>query len=302
MTLALAGRPPDPSTAPHALRAERLSLGYPGREVISGLDLALPLGRVSAILGPNGCGKSTLLKAMARLIRPQAGRVTLAGRDIHRHDTRQLAREVAILPQAPLAPEGITVADLVRRGRTPWRGALTPWRAEDAAACAAALDAVGLGDLAARPLGELSGGQRQRAWLALVLAQATPHLLLDEPTTFLDLAHQIDLLELLRQRNRQTGTTVISVLHDLNLAARYADHLVLLGPRGLVAEGAPEAVITPDTLQLAFGLAAQVIPDPVSGTPMVVPCGPARKTARNATIETTIEKATQTATKTEPET
>lgn len=254
-----------------SLQTIGLTLGYPGERVIEGLDLALPLGRISAILGPNGCGKSTLLRAMARVIAPLAGQVLLEGADIHALPTRTLARRLAILPQSPLAPEGITVADLVRRGRTPWRGFLAPWRETDAQACAAALQAVGLTRLAHRPLAELSGGQRQRAWIALVLAQQTPHLLLDEPTSFLDLPHQIELLQLLRRRNREAGTTVISVLHDLNLAGRFSDHLVLLGPGGVVAAGPPAEVLTPDRLAQAFGLRAQVIADPVSGTPLVIP-------------------------------
>ncbi|WP_224000353.1 ABC transporter ATP-binding protein [Aureimonas sp. SA4125] len=253
------------------LRAERLTLGYGGRRVIDDLSIAVPTGRVTAILGPNGCGKSTLLRAFARLIRPMAGRVTLGGDDIHRQDTRALARRIAILPQAPLAPDGIGVGDLVKRGRAPWRGLLSPWSVADASACAEALGAVAMTDLAGRPLAELSGGQRQRAWLALVLAQETPVVLLDEPTTFLDLPHQLDVLDLLRQRNRAAGTTVVSVLHDLNLASRFCDHLILLGTAGPVAEGPPETVVTAENLLLAFGLQALVQKDPVTQRPMVIP-------------------------------
>lgn len=254
------------------LRAEDLTLGYGAMRVIDDLSLAVPTGSVTAILGPNGCGKSTLLKAFARLIHPLAGRVTLDGADIGRQDTRALARRIGILPQAPLAPEGITVANLVRRGRTPWRGLLSPWRPADETACAGALAAVEMTALKDRQLGELSGGQRQRAWLALVLAQETPFLLLDEPTTWLDLPHQIEVLGLMRQRNRDAGTTVVSVLHDLNLAARFSDHLVLFGHGGaLIAQGAPDAVLTAENLDRAFDLAARVMPDPVSGSPMVVP-------------------------------
>jgi iron complex transport system ATP-binding protein len=253
------------------LHAEALTLAYRDRPVIQDLTLSLPGGRVTAILGPNGCGKSTLLRAFARLMRPISGRITLGGDDIHLQDTRALARRIAILPQSPLAPDGITVADLVRRGRTPWRGFLAPWRKTDAEACAQALRAVAIEDLASRPLNELSGGQRQRAWLALVLAQQTPLLLLDEPTTWLDLPHQIEVLSFLRRRNREAGTTVINVLHDLNLAARYSDHLILLGPRGVVAKGSPGDVLTAENLDRAFGLAARIVPDPVKGSPMVVP-------------------------------
>ncbi|WP_185985675.1 ABC transporter ATP-binding protein [Aureimonas mangrovi] len=253
------------------LRAENLTLGYRDRTVIENLTLDVPAGRVTAILGPNGCGKSTLLRAFARLIAPLAGKVTLNGQDVHAQDTRTLARRLAILPQSPLAPDGITVGELVQRGRAPWRGFLQPWNAADEAACARAISTVAMDDLTERPLGELSGGQRQRAWIALALAQSTPLVLLDEPTTFLDLPHQIEVLTLVRQRNRDEGTTVVSVLHDLNLAARFSDHLVLLGAEGLVALGEPHMVLTAENLMRAFGLRAQVMPDPVAGTPMVIP-------------------------------
>jgi iron complex transport system ATP-binding protein len=253
------------------LQAETLTLGYRDRVVIRDLTLSLPEGRSTAILGPNGCGKSTLLRALARLIPPISGRVTLGGRDIRAEDTRAVARRIAILPQSPLAPDGILVGDLVKRGRTPWRGFLSPWSAADAEACAEALAAVAMEDLAHRPMNELSGGQRQRAWLALVLAQKTPLLLLDEPTTWLDLPHQIEVLSLLRRRNREAGTTVICVLHDLNLAARFSDHLILLGTEGVVAKGAPSEVLTAENLQRAFTLSAHVMPDPVTGSPMVIP-------------------------------
>jgi iron complex transport system ATP-binding protein len=254
-----------------SLRTEALSVGYRDRPVIRDLDLRFPTGRSTAILGPNGCGKSTLLRALARLLKPAGGRVLLGETDLHAADTRAVARQLAILPQFPLAPEAITVGELVRRGRTPWRGFLAPWAQADTDACTAALEAVGLVDLTDRLLAELSGGQRQRAWLALVLAQQTPVLLLDEPTSHLDLAQQIDMLRLLQRQVRVAGTTVVSVLHDLNLAARFCDHLVLLSPEGLVAEGEPDAVMTADNLLRAFGLSAQIMPDPLTGRPMVLP-------------------------------
>lgn len=265
--------PQSPATPakPPALSARTLSLGYGTRRVIEGLDLDLPAGKVTAILGPNGCGKSTLLHAFARLRPPAAGQILLEGQSLAALAPRALARRLAILPQAPLAPPGIRTADLIRRGRAPWRGLLQPWSAADAEACAHAIRAMGLEALADEPIDALSGGQRQRAWLALVLAQSTELLLLDEPTTWLDLPHQIEILGMLRQMNRARGITVVSVLHELNLAARFSDHLVLLGPAGLVAQGAPEAVITEAHLSTAFGLAARVLPDPVSGTPMVCP-------------------------------
>jgi iron complex transport system ATP-binding protein len=254
-----------------ALKTELLTLGYRDRIVIQDLSLTLPDGKITTILGPNGCGKSTLLKALARLIQPLHGTVSLGGEDIAKIDTRALARRLAILPQASKAPEGISVSDLVRRGRTPWRGLLAPWSEADAAACERALSQVGLADLADRPLDELSGGQRQRAWIALVLAQDTPYLLLDEPTTWLDLSHQMDVLSVLRERNRNHGTTVVAVLHDLNLAVRFSDHLVLLGNNGLVDAGSPEQVITEVNLDNAFSLKSMIISDPVTGKPMVVP-------------------------------
>ena len=253
------------------LEARALTLSYDGRPVIEGLDLSLTSDKVTAIIGPNGCGKSTLLKALARVLPAQGGTVTLDGEAVSAIAPRALARRLAILPQSLHAPEGIRVADLVRRGRLPWRGLLSPWREEDRAACAQAMEAVGMTGLADRDLGELSGGQRQRAWLALVLAQQTPWLLLDEPTTYLDLTHQMEVLGLLRRLNRRSGTAVVSVLHDLNLAARYSDHLVLLANGGVIAAGAPGEVLTPDNLSSAFGLTAKVMPDPVTGTPMVVP-------------------------------
>lgn len=253
------------------LTTQNLSLGYQERMVINDLSLTFPASQVTAILGPNGCGKSTLLKALARLIKPSAGMVALDGEDIHSLDTRALARRLALLPQAPHAPDGITVADLVRRGRTPWRGLLAPWTEEDASACTEALAAVGMADLADRSLNELSGGQRQRAWIALILAQNAGLLLLDEPTTWLDLPHQIDVLSLLQRQNRENAKTVITVLHDLNLAARFSDHLVLLGREGVVAMGPPAEVMQPESLKTAFGLDCLIIADPVAGSPMIVP-------------------------------
>ncbi|MGE7370685.1 ABC transporter ATP-binding protein [Neorhizobium sp. NPDC001467] len=255
----------------NALTADQLTLGYGERTVINALSLDFPAGQMTAILGPNGCGKSTLLRALARLIVPAAGKVRLGGEDVFAMDTRALARQLAILPQSSKAPEGITVGDLVRRGRTPWRGLFSPWSEADAAAVSGALNEVGLADLSDRPIDQLSGGQRQRAWIALVLAQNTSCLLLDEPTTWLDLAHQIEVLSLIRKRNRDQAVTVVTVLHDLNLAARFYDRLVLLGPNGMVAAGSPQDVLTQENLATAFGLAALVMPDPVTGTPMVVP-------------------------------
>lgn len=252
------------------LEAENLTLGY-DRPVVQNLSLRLPAGKVTAIIGPNGCGKSTLLRGLARLARPARGRVLLDGQDINRLPTRDVARRLALLPQSPVLPDGIAVGDLVARGRAPWRGLLGAWTAADEAARSRALARTGLTALADRPLSALSGGQRQRAWIALVLAQETGLLLLDEPTTWLDLAHQLEVLGLLRTLNREAGRTVVAVLHDLGLAARFADHVVLMRGGTVLAEGPAAQVITPDSLQAAFGLSALVIPDPVTGTPLVVP-------------------------------
>jgi len=261
-------------TDAHRLHAEGLTLGYSGRTVVEGLALEVPPGRVTAVVGANACGKSTLLRAMSRLLSPQEGRVVLDGRDVHRMPARQLARTLGLLPQSPVAPDGITVADLVGRGRHPHQRALQRWSREDDAAVAEAMTMTATGGLADRPVDELSGGQRQRVWIAMALAQRTDLLLLDEPTTFLDVAHQVEVLDLLTDLNRTRGTTVVMVLHDLNLAARYADHLVAMVGGGLAtAPGPPEQVLTQDVVRAVFGLESRVVPDPVSGRPMVLPIG-----------------------------
>jgi iron complex transport system ATP-binding protein len=210
---------------------------------------------------------------MARLLTPRGGRVLLDGRDLHRLPTREVARTLGLLPQSPVAPEGIAVSDLVARGRHPHQGILGRWTATDEAAVAEALQLTGIADLADRPVDELSGGQRQRVWIAMALAQATDVLLLDEPTTYLDVSHQIDVLDLLTDLNRQRGTTIVMVLHELNLAARYADHLVTMVDGRIHASGAPEDVLTVGAVREVFGLDSQVVPDPVSGRPMVCAIG-----------------------------
>jgi len=253
------------------LVVERASLSYGDRSIVTDLSLALPEGGVTVIVGANACGKSTLLRAMARLLRPTGGRVLLDGRDVHTIPTRQLARRLGLMPQSPIAPEGIVVADLVARGRHPHQGPFGRWTTADEAAVAAALEATGVSDLADRPVDELSGGQRQRVWIAMALAQETSVLLLDEPTTYLDLAHQIEVLDLLARLNAERGTTVAMVLHDLNLAARYADHLVALRAGRVVAAGTPADVVTEDIVEEVFGLPCMVVADPVTGTPLVVP-------------------------------
>lgn len=253
------------------LRAEGACLAYDDRVIAHDLDIEIPDGRITVIVGANACGKSTLLRGLARLLRPRAGSVVLDGQDIHRLPTKQVARSLGILPQQPVAPDGITVADLVGRGRTPHQGLLRQWSREDEAAVDAALAATGTAELADRCVDELSGGQRQRVWIALALAQGTSLLLLDEPTTFLDLAHQVDVLDLLAELNRRDGRTVVLVLHDLNLACRYADHLVAMKDGAIVAEGRPAEVISESLVADVFGLHAHICPDPVTGTPLVIP-------------------------------
>lgn len=257
----------------HDLRAEGITLGYDGRTIVEDLSIAIPDGRITVIVGPNACGKSTLLRGLSRLLVPSTGTVSLDGVDLHRMPPRELARSVAILPQQPVAPDGVTVADLVSRGRHPHQGWFRSRTSDDDRIVAESLAATSTIELADRPVDELSGGQRQRVWIAMVLAQRADIVLLDEPTTFLDVTHQLELLDLLVDLNRERGTSVVMVLHDLNLAARYADHLVVMAGGRIVAEGAPDAVLTTATLEAAFALPSIVMPDPVSGTPMIVPIG-----------------------------
>ena len=260
-------------TRTHALVAEELTLGYGERTVIEGLDLAVPAGRITAIVGANASGKSTLLRSMSRLLAPRAGRVLLDGRAVHRMPAKELARTLGLLPQSPIAPEGMTVSDLVGRGRHPHQGVFSRWSREDDAAVAAALEATSTTELAERAVDELSGGQRQRVWIAMALAQQTDLLLLDEPTTFLDVSHQIEVLDLLTDLNRVRGTTIVMVLHDLNLAARYADHLIALVDGRVHAAGGPAAVLTQETVRAVFGLDSRVVVDPTSGRPLMLPIG-----------------------------
>ncbi|MCR6033505.1 ATP-binding cassette domain-containing protein [Nocardioides sp. zg-579] len=258
---------------PVTLVAKGLSLAYDQRTVVHGVDLTIPAGAVTAIVGANGCGKSTLLRGLGRILKPAAGTVELGGRDIARMRPREVAGLLGLLPQQPVAPEGITVADLVGRGRHPHQGAFRRWSAADADAVAVALALTDTQDLAARRVEELSGGQRQRVWVAMMLAQDPGIMLLDEPTTYLDIAHQVDVLDLLAELNEERGTTVVMVLHELNLAARYADHLVVMCEGRVLREGAPGDVLDVACVQEAFGLTARVVPDPVTGSPLVVPVG-----------------------------
>ena len=260
-------------TAAHRLSTQGLTLAYDGAAVVQDLTLDLPPGRITTIVGANACGKSTLLRGLARLMAPSAGRVLLDGRPITELPSKQVARTLGLLPQSPTAPDGISVADLVGRGRYPHQGWFRSWTADDERAVATALEATGSLALAGRRVEELSGGQRQRVWIAMALAQETDVLLLDEPTTYLDVTHQVEVLDLLVDLNRGRGTTVVTVLHDLNLAARYSDHLVALKHGRIVAAGAPAEVVTEAVVEDVFGLRCRVVADPVSGTPLVVPVG-----------------------------
>ncbi|KQP83814.1 ABC transporter ATP-binding protein [Aeromicrobium sp. Leaf291] len=269
MTTTSTGRTHDPRT--HELRAQDLTLGYAETDVVSRLDVEIPPGRITVIVGANACGKSTLLRGLARLLKPRHGTVLLDGTSLHEQRSADVARIVGLLPQTPVAPDGITVADLVGRGRYPHQGWFRRWSPEDDTAVAEALEATGTADLADRPITGLSGGQRQRVWVAMALAQDTDLLLLDEPTTYLDINHQVELLDLLTDLNREHGKTIAMVLHDLNLAFRYADHIIAMKHGEIVVEGSPSDVIDAAVVEDVFGLACQVVPDPVSGTPLVVP-------------------------------
>ncbi|RBQ21070.1 Fe(3+)-dicitrate ABC transporter ATP-binding protein [Spongiactinospora rosea] len=252
------------------LTAREITLGYGERVVSAGLNVAVPDGAFTAVVGANASGKSTLLRALVRLLRPEAGAVLLDGKDVRGYRPKAIAREVAFLPQNLLAPENIVARRLVARGRYPHQTPLSTWSPADERAVTDAMAAAGVTDLADRPVTELSGGQRQRVWMAMVLAQETGHLLLDEPTTFLDIAHQYQLLALLA-RLRDQGRTIVAVLHDINQACRYADHIVAMKDGKIVAEGAPGEVIDAALVEDVFGLPCVVVPDPVTGTPMVVP-------------------------------
>ncbi len=256
------------------LQADALTLAYDGGDpVVRELDLDVLVGGVTAIVGANACGKSTLLRGLARLLAPRTGAVLLDGREIAAVPTRELARRLGLLPQAPVAPEGLTVEDLVSRGRYPHQSFLQQWSREDGEKLEWALRVTGLPELRDRPLDELSGGQRQRAWVAMALAQDTELLLLDEPTTYLDLAHQIELLDLLRELNRSDGRTIVMVLHDLNEACRYADRIVAMTAGRIHRQGTPAEVVDPAMVRDVYGVEAEVIPHPVAGTPLCLPVG-----------------------------
>lgn len=254
-----------------ALAGNRLQVGYNHRPVLDHLSIEIAPGTVTALVGPNGSGKSTLLKTLARLLKPTDGAVLLDGKAIHTMSSAAVAQRLAILPQGPSAPPGITVRELVEQGRFPHVGALRMLKQQDHATISEALRLTGMSAFAQRPLDGLSGGERQRAWIALTLAQATPVLLLDEPTTFLDIGHQLEVLELVRRLNHERMMTIVLVLHDLNQAARYAERMVVLQQGRIVADGAPREILTPELLATVFAVQANIVTDPASGTPVCLP-------------------------------
>ncbi|MFD3747677.1 ABC transporter ATP-binding protein [Nocardia sp. NPDC058633] len=256
---------------PARLRADQVRLGYKGTTISDQLCVDIPDGKFTVIIGPNACGKSTLLRALARLLTPEAGTVLLDDKPVTDYPAKELARQIGLLPQTSTAPDGIHVADLVARGRYPHQTLLRQWSRADEEAVAAAMAATGVADLSARPVEELSGGQRQRVWISMVLAQQTPIILLDEPTTYLDIAYQIQLLDLCRSLNRDSGRTVVAVLHDLNHAFRYADHLIAMCDGRVVASGEPAEIVTTELVNEVFSLRCRIIDDPETGTPLVIP-------------------------------
>ncbi|GGT06411.1 ABC transporter [Streptomyces kurssanovii] len=267
------------TTAPTArLRAEDLTLSYDRRTVATSLGVVIPDHSFTVIIGPNACGKSTLLKALARMLRPAAGQVYLDGAAISSYRSREVARRLGLLPQSSTAPGGITVGDLVARGRYPHQRLLKQWTAQDEDAVIAAMRQTGVLELADRPVDDLSGGQRQRVWLSMVLAQETSVLLLDEPTTYLDIAHQVEVLDLCADLHERKGHTIVAVLHDLNQACRYASHLVVMRAGGVIAaEGDPATIMTAELVEDVFGLPCRIIDDPETGTPLMVPTARKRR-------------------------
>lgn len=251
------------------LAAHGVELAYEHRVIAKDLSVEIPPGKVTSIIGPNGCGKSTLLRALSGLLAPRAGEVTYAGKALKQYSRKDFATKVGLLPQTPIAPPGITVADLVARGRHPHQGMFGRWTAADYAAVQEALQVTQLGEFADRAVDELSGGQRQRVWLAMALAQQPETLLLDEPTTYLDVAHQLEVLDLLLDLNHREATTIVMVLHDMNLAARYSDHVIAMRAGQVVAQGAPKTVFTKETMGEVFDIRCEVLPDPVTQIPVI---------------------------------
>lgn len=259
-----------------SITTEQLTLSYGKNIIIDELDLAIPKGKITVLIGGNGCGKSTLLRSAARLLKPISGTILLDGEEIASMPTKEVAKKMAILPQSPSAPQGLTVLQLVKQGRYPHQTWLKQWSPEDETAIQNALASTGLLDLQDRPVDELSGGQRQRAWIAMTLAQNTETILLDEPTTYLDMTHQIDILDLLFELNELEQRTIVMVLHDLNLACRYAHHIIAVKDKGVYAQGAPENIMNSELVRYVFQMECQIITDPLFGTPLCIPYGKGR--------------------------
>jgi len=259
-----------------AVKTESLSIGYTDHLLFENLDLHIPRGEISVFVGSNGCGKSTLLRSIARLLKPTTGSVLLEGKDVHRMSSRDVAKKMGILPQSPVSPEGLTVLDLVKQGRYPHQSWLKRWSEEDTEKVEAAMEATRISDLRDRAVDTLSGGQRQRAWIAMTLAQDTDVILLDEPTTYLDMTHQIEILDLLFELNEKKNRTIVMVLHDLNLASRYAHNIIAIKNGEVHAQGKPENIITCDLVRSVFGMECQVSVDPMFGTPHCIPYGRGR--------------------------
>ncbi|MFC4766606.1 ABC transporter ATP-binding protein [Effusibacillus consociatus] len=267
-----------------ALETKELTLSYGDQIIIDQLNLLIPKGKITVFIGSNGCGKSTLLRAMARLLKPVEGAVLLDGQEINKLPTKEIAKRLAILPQAPIAPEGLTVLQLVKQGRYPYQNWLQQWSAEDEQMVNFALDATQMKPFAEQLVDSLSGGQRQRAWIAMTLAQGTKTILLDEPTTYLDMTHQIEVLDILFELNEQEQRTIVMVLHDLNLACRYAHHIVALKNQTIYAQGKPEHVVTEEMVRAVFEMDCQIIEDPLYGTPMCIPHGRGRKVYKQRAV------------------
>ncbi|GGF31452.1 putative siderophore transport system ATP-binding protein YusV [Halobacillus andaensis] len=277
-----------------SLLANNLTLGYGDQVIIDSLDIQIPKGKVTVLIGGNGCGKSTLLRSLARLLKPKSGEVILDSADISKMRTKDVAKKMAILPQSPTTPEGLTVYQLVKQGRYPYQSWAKRWSVEDEEAVTKALHDTNLTELKDRSVDSLSGGQRQRAWIAMTLAQNTDLILLDEPTTYLDMTHQIDILDLLFDLNQDNGRTVVMVLHDINLACRYADHIVAVKDKEVYAQGKPEEVVTCDLMQHVFEMNCDVRQDPLFGTPMCIPHGKGRCLIKQAQAEAQSQQQTQT--------
>ena len=268
-----------------AIAAEKLTLSYGDTIIIKELDIEIPKGEVTVFIGGNGCGKSTLLRSIARLLKPQTGSILLEGEAISKLSTKEIARKMAILPQSPAAPEGLTVLQLVKQGRYPYQSWLKQWSEEDEEKVTSALMATGIGHLKDRTVDSLSGGQRQRAWIAMTLAQDTDIILLDEPTTYLDMTHQIEILDLLYELNEKEGRTILMVLHDLNLACRYAHNIVAIKDQKIFAQGKPEIVVNCGLVKNVFGMDCEVTIDPLFGTPLCIPYGKGRCILKNSPVK-----------------